>query len=509
MNKKIIISILLIIFLIQSVQLSIWIKKDNSPPAWDQSWHAMISINKYNQLLKKNSLTTDQVGRIYPIFSFANNLYPPFFHISSIPFYILFGTDYDSALMTNLLFLAILILSAFFIGKKIYDNESGLLASFIASTIPIYNSMMRDYLIDFSLCAMVALGFALLLYAEHFENFKYSILFGIVLGLGMLTKWTYVVYLIVPIFYSLFIFLKKNWKSGKLKSKLKNILFWFLSAFAISISWYNPSQLKRSIPLLLRFTLVQGSLEGDPVFYSLKGLFHYLFVMINQYSLFYFLIFLFGIVTFVQFYKKNKIPIKNYLYSIIFIYFIFTLISNKDPRYIIPIYIFLVITSIFGIFIIDNKKIRYSAIALIVVFGLFQNISYNSQTIDVNYNINGISIFNSKGIYPHYSKIDIDEILSAINNLNNKEYFSVCIAAESNTLNDVNIPYYAFKENYPVRYMVGNGCNPLEFDYTILGPIHQTWRSGTFENSKSILNNNIDNFEVIYSSGEINIYKRI
>ena len=71
-----------------------------------------------------------------------------------------------------------------------------------------------------------------------------------------------------------------------------------------------------------------------------------------------------------------------------------------------------------------------------------------------------------------------------------------------------NLPYYSLKGNYPVRYMV-SGCNPLEFDYTILGPIVESWRSSIFEQSKTILEENINNFEAIYFFKGGAVYKLI
>ncbi len=57
--------------------------------------------------------------------------------------------------------------------------------------------------------------------------------------------------------------------------------------------------------------------------------------------------------------------------------------------------------------------------------------------------------------------------------------------------------------------MFGNGCNPLLFDFTIVGPIHKTWRSNRFEASKNMLLNNIQSFNVIYQKEEVKIYKKI
>ena len=55
--------------------------------------------------------------------------------------------------------------------------------------------------------------------------------------------------------------------------------------------------------------------------------------------------------------------------------------------------------------------------------------------------------------------------------------------------------------------MVGNGCDPLEFDYVITGPIKETWREENFLDSKEIFIQNIDMYEEIYSEKEMRIYR--
>ena len=340
MNKKKIGLIILIIFLFQAIQLVSWINKDSSNPAWDQSWHAMVSANKYMQLFEKTNLTTKQVEEIYPIFRFANNYYPPFYHISTVPFYIVFGNNYDSALLTNLFFLFILIVSSFFIGKKLYNVKAGLIISFIISTIPIHSLLMRDYLIDFSLSAMVALGFVLLLYTENFENIKYSILFGLAFGLGVLTKWSYPIYIFIPFCYSLYVFFRKNFYEKKNYTKVKNIVYPLILAIIIALRWYTFSRIKILIPTILMYSKI-GPVEGDPSFLSISGLTYYFNIIINDYSFFYFIIFVISIIILIKNFKENKTK-TMLLLQIIFIYIFFTFLSNKDARYILPIYIFLI-----------------------------------------------------------------------------------------------------------------------------------------------------------------------
>jgi len=55
--------------------------------------------------------------------------------------------------------------------------------------------------------------------------------------------------------------------------------------------------------------------------------------------------------------------------------------------------------------------------------------------------------------------------------------------------------------------MIGEGCNPLNAKYVIVGPIVDTWRSNAFIYSKNIFENHKNLFELIYSSDIGNVYQ--
>ncbi len=474
MKKKVILFLSLIIIL-QSVHLIWWVNTDESNPFWDQSWHLMISLNKYNQLLNIGP-KTQEIEQTYPVFSFANNYYPPLYHITTVPFYLLFGTSYDTALLTNLLYFIVLVVSAFFIGKKLKNWKSGVLLAFILSTLPILNDIIREYLIDFSLLSLVALSYCFLLYSENFKNKLFSILFGISLGLGLLLKWTFIIYLLVPIYYSI--------KKAK-KKDYQNIIISFIIGLFLASLWYVP-----------KFNSVVGKLiqnsasQGDSSGISFHGVTYYLSPIINGLSFFYFIIFIYLL------YKTKDF---TGLYNILFIYSIFTLLPNKDIRYVVPIFLFI---SIYLVRNISFKK--HKLITVIVVVGLLLNMLYTVPSANINFGIGSLDILETKGKYPGSSEINIPQILQKMNE--SKEEFSVCVAAESPELNDVNLPYYSLLGEYPVSYMVGNGCNPRKYDFTVTGPISETWRAYLFKNSIRTLEENKDSFVLVYSD-KYSIYK--
>jgi 4-amino-4-deoxy-L-arabinose transferase-like glycosyltransferase len=497
---------LALIFLMQAVPLVSFINSDSSPTAWDDSWHAMISLNIFRQITGRSAETTAALEKQYPIFGFANNYYPPLYHILTFPFYLVFGEGLHSALLVNLFFLAVIILSAFFIGKKISGNLSGLLCAFFSSTIPLYSALMREYWIDFSLCAMVFLSLAFLVYSENFRSRKFSVLFGLSLAAGMLTKWTFIIYIFAPAALSIYHSLKCKEKDSALSN--------FIAAAAIcallSFFWYNYYHLKNLIPELSAFSGV-GSAEGHPKVFSFAGITYYLRSALMNFSALYFALFSAG-----AFWMTRKREISHYakaaLLSLAFIYLALSVIANKDAKYIAPAFAYLSCCAGIGLsLLLSNKKKHFAVFALIIIIALslaqYSEVAFFQKRSACAGNLCMFSIqMRVPEKNPAVSEKGIINALDAITN-DSAGGFSLCVVSEGRFLNDVNIPYYSMKGNYPAALIIGAGCNPLEFDYSIEGVIEDTWRAQMFLASSRIIQENQDSFLVIYNSGKVRVYR--
>jgi len=169
-----------------------WLSTNVVIVGWDRPRHLIESL-RYNNILKTLN---------YPSFFQAFTLsgyYPPLFHLLIVAFYKLFGLSADVAAMVNSLYLAILLPSTYMIGRKIWGWKEGLLTAFLVSTLPMIYAMSRYTYIEFALTATVALGISLLLLCDGFTQRGASLAFGLTLGLGLLTKWTYVLFVLPPL----------------------------------------------------------------------------------------------------------------------------------------------------------------------------------------------------------------------------------------------------------------------------------------------------------------------
>jgi 4-amino-4-deoxy-L-arabinose transferase-like glycosyltransferase len=169
---------------------------------------------------------------------------PPLFQLSAVPLLWLFGRSTDVATMVNVAYLAVLLCSTYAVGKKILRRDVGLLAAFVLSTFPMIYAMSRYFYLDFALTALVALNIALLLYTEDFERKGYSLGYGLTLGLGMLVKWTFVVFTVPAV---VLVLLRSQWvrsavhKLGSLRVDKRWAVTSVLISLAAILLWYLPN----------------------------------------------------------------------------------------------------------------------------------------------------------------------------------------------------------------------------------------------------------------------------
>lgn len=170
----------------------IWISTNVTRVGWDRMDH-LITTLVYNDILRQVNLRS-----LFSALTWSD-YYPPLVHLSALTLYKIFGVSMDTAVKVNFVYLAILLLSTYSIGRNLFSQGTGVLAAFILSTFPMIYAMSRYFYIDFALTAMVVLSICLLLYTDGFQKRGYALLYGLSLGLGMLVKWTFVAFALPPL----------------------------------------------------------------------------------------------------------------------------------------------------------------------------------------------------------------------------------------------------------------------------------------------------------------------
>jgi len=174
----------------------LWLAANATSTGWDRP-KQLLYLLTYDSILQHID-----VRSVFQAVTFNDgkwSYYPPLFHFTALPLQRLLGVSEDVATMTNVIYIAILLLSVYGIGARIWGKQAGLLASCLVSLFPMSFSMARYFYLDYALTAAVALSVYLLLLTQGFESKKYSLLFGLSLGLGMLIKWLLIFFLLGPL----------------------------------------------------------------------------------------------------------------------------------------------------------------------------------------------------------------------------------------------------------------------------------------------------------------------
>lgn len=217
----------------------IWLAANVTWTGWDKARHLTQSL-AYAEMLRSLSLQS-----LFEI-TIADPIRPPLFGASASILYALFGRSEDVAVMVQILYMVVALAATYSIGHRWGGRRVGLVAVALVSLFPMFYAMSRYFYIEFALMAMVALSVALLLATDGFRRKGLSLLFGVSLGLGMLTKRTFGVFLAGPLVVAILSagLLPMIWVRLKRRPTVhwKQLLLAVVGGFALSALWYGPNR---------------------------------------------------------------------------------------------------------------------------------------------------------------------------------------------------------------------------------------------------------------------------
>lgn len=166
----------------------------------------------------------------YPRFPF-----PPIVFVVAHFFFKLFGVSLDVARYSQQLFTVILIPSVYYIGLKVAGRRAGFVATVVAASSPLMLNVSRGYFLDYGQTALTALAFALQLATERFSKRGLSLASGLAIGLAMLTKWSALFFLVVP----LLLFIGPAFPAGLRSFKGRLLLGWSVGYLVATVVLAN------------------------------------------------------------------------------------------------------------------------------------------------------------------------------------------------------------------------------------------------------------------------------
>ena len=220
----------------------IWIAIDTRPPFWDMANHANWSLGVLRDFQQNG------IAALLTLPSDSGS-YPPLYYAVTAIFYWMIGPIIDAAQLANLPAVILAGLATYGIAKSVIEPGAAALAAVIVNFVPLLLWLSRESMLEYWLTAMVALSLWSLIKAKDFSNTKWSIVFGICCGLGMLTKWTFAVFVGLPALWA-------AWKNPRNAFKSAAI------AAIIAAYWYVPQF--HTIRHFWQQNAAAASFEGDP-----------------------------------------------------------------------------------------------------------------------------------------------------------------------------------------------------------------------------------------------------
>ncbi|MBN2121060.1 MAG: glycosyltransferase family 39 protein [Candidatus Omnitrophica bacterium] len=362
--------ILVSIALFYAITNFIWLKQNTYPSGPDEATHLLISS-------EISRLISFDAKNIFLFFTFGlSGQRPPLFHFASAVLNIFLGTSYIASVTINIVYLLILLVSVYFIGRKLFNKSTALIAVIVTCFYPLVFRYSRFFGPDFALTAAVSMSICFLIYAEQFKQLKYSIFFGVSLGLGMLTKATFALFMIGPLAYALGqIFNLKIINHTAVKNRLLNLAASCMTGFLLIVLGYLPILSRifetAKISLLRSLFLTTDRSPSSAVSflerlsYILQGLFS---IINDQISFLFAIIFTLGLFFYLLRAKKRLFLISWYLFP-------FLLLSASlytEARLMLPALPALALITAAGLDTIRSKKYLYPLYTLIVLLGLLQ-----------------------------------------------------------------------------------------------------------------------------------------
>lgn len=352
MEKKELLFPLALIIII-SFANTFWLIYDTTPQAWDESIHLNAAAS-FTHELKKGP------AAFIKSFITQEDYYPPL--VPAIASFAgLLNISMDTYTHVNLFFYAILILSVFMFTRKIIGFYPACVAAVLVCSMPLIYTQGHFFMFDLPLTAITSMILFLLSDTYIFSSRKKAALFGLVLGLAMLIKWTFFIYVIAP--YILRIIEEK--KQGK--KIITGIAIHIAIMILIAGPWYFYN-FYSIVSKIFMYSFKRGKIEGLPSIFSLESFLYYIRMLPDKAGIITLILAIAGAIAAVVMRDRKGLKILLFFITPIII---MTLLHNKKDRYIMPAMPFMAMLAAYTISLIKNKKVMIAASSATILLSLF------------------------------------------------------------------------------------------------------------------------------------------
>jgi 4-amino-4-deoxy-L-arabinose transferase-like glycosyltransferase len=330
-----------------------WLTQDDRLPDWDSGTHEMLAASVHAEL------TSGQLLRPLTDFILA---YPPLVHlVGGIAIFLTGVHPMALILSSNVVFVPLLAFGCFGVGRIAYGRRAGLLAAILALGSPMFISMMHEYDLDPPQAAMVAVSVWAVLASKRFERVGIAALAGALSGLALLVKETSIVFLAGFLAVAVV-------RAGP--RRYRGLIAYFATLAVLAGPWY----VYHWHALINSYNTIGGEGQGPPRF-SAGNVAWYGWDLVNQQVLAPFaLAFLIGAVLAGWRIVRGRVTTESFepelLAGVAVSYLGMTYVMHKDPRYTLPMLVYVAVLATGWIGVISRPRLRAALCGAVVVLAI-------------------------------------------------------------------------------------------------------------------------------------------
>ena len=273
--------------------------------------------------------------------------YPPVFDLATTLYFQIFGANQVAGRLVAVTFSVLAIWLLFELTKKTYGTKNALIASILLGTMPGFFWLSRVTMIE----TMLIFFFTLVMFAFYSwitkDKYKTLLLTGVALGIGVLAKYQLIVAVIAMLLCILFLSRKR------LKISLAKFLLIVVIVALVVAPWFLMVYHYDGITKFqtLQYVMTEGGQDRPaysnrfqpiPVFYLVEMAWPFNDIPVHPISLPIFALGLCGLGLFAYRRKKQDIFFLTW-FAVIYIFF--TIIPNRQWRYVTPLFPILAISA--------------------------------------------------------------------------------------------------------------------------------------------------------------------
>jgi hypothetical protein len=197
-----------------------WLTQDRSIPVYDAGSHLETAFLFRGML---------RAGNLLGPFNF-NEVYPPLGYVPGVLASLIGGVNIASPIIgENLVFVPLLVLGCYQTGRLLFGPTAGMFAAIFILGSPLLISQFHVFMLDAQMTAMIAVSIWLILASDNFARTGVAGLAGLAVGLGMLIKVQFPLYVAG---LGLVVLLCGGWRNWR------GLATFALVAVVIAAPWY-------------------------------------------------------------------------------------------------------------------------------------------------------------------------------------------------------------------------------------------------------------------------------